>query len=75
MGLYLKKEDQRSQVQERVAAELQERLRTKASIEGKDHEPTILENQHETRKAGVVIAVLVVIFCIGLVWFALGVSS
>lgn len=75
MGLYLRNDDQRSQVQERVASELQERLKASALKTGDDHESTMLENQHTTRPAGVIIGILIILLCVGLIWFALSISS
>ena len=57
MGLFLRQDDQRSEVQKRVATELQERLR-QSSIKAGEVEPAFLENQHTTRNAGLLIVVL-----------------
>lgn len=73
MGLFLRQDEQRSEVQRRVATELQERLRA-AEAEKGEHEPAFMENQHQTRLAGVVIGLLILALCIALVIFALRIS-
>jgi cell division protein FtsX len=74
MGLFLRQDEQRSEVQTKVATELQERLRAKASIEQREVEPGLLENQHQTRKAGMVIIVLIVILMVAVAAFAVKLS-
>ncbi len=63
MALFIRRDEERSQLQTKVTAELQERMRKSAQVEGNDISKTsiALENQHETRGAGVIIAVLVVV--------------
>jgi len=73
MGLFLRQDEQRSEVQKRVATELQERMR-QSSIDQPEVDPAFLENQHQTRPAGVIIAVLIVLLCIAVVVFALRLS-
>lgn len=73
MGLFLRQDEQRSEVQKRVAAELQERLRQSTS-EQPEVDPAFLENQHTTRPAGAIIGVLLFLLCIALVAFALRLS-
>jgi len=68
MGLFLRQDGGRSELQTKLAAELQDRLKEKADIEHKKVDPAFLENQHETRPAGLVIMVLtgiiVVVVCV-----------
>lgn len=71
MGLFLRQDDTRSELQSKLAAELQERLKQKPELESKDVDPAFLENQHETRPAGMIIMVLVVLLSIALVVLAL----
>lgn len=62
MALFLRQNENRSELQQRVAAELQEKLRSTPHIEDTDKQKAaILENQHQTRGAGVLIAVLTLI--------------
>lgn len=59
MGLFLRQDENRSELQSRIATELQQKLRDKPDIEQDAVEPRFLENQHETRTAGVVISLLI----------------
>lgn len=74
MGLFLRQDEQRSEVQTKVAAELQERLRAKAAIEQAEVEPRMLENQHQTRKAGMIIAILMFVLMIAVIALAVKLS-
>jgi cell division protein FtsX len=74
MGLFLRQDEQRSEVQQRVAAEMQERLRKSSLEKQKDVEPAFLENQHTTRKAGMIIIVLVGLLCVAVVVYAIRIS-
>lgn len=73
MGLFLRQDEQRSDVQKRVATELQERLRNTA-IKSGEVDPAFLENQHTTRYAGVIIGILIIILCAALIIFAVSIS-
>lgn len=72
MGLFIRQDENRSELQSKIIAELQEKARSKAAIEGepKEVEPTMLENQHETRTAGVVISLLVIALVIMIIFIA-----
>lgn len=74
MGLFLRQDEQRSEVQKRVATELQERLRQTKPVETGDSEPTMLENQHTTRIAGMVIIILVAVLMIAVIAYAISIS-
>jgi hypothetical protein len=71
MGLFLRQEDNRSELQTRIAAELREKLAKKQGIEHKEPEPAFLDDQHQTRPAGMILIVLAVILVIAIVLFAL----
>lgn len=71
MGLFLRQDGGRSELQTKLAAELQDRLKEKTDIEHKKVDPAFLENQHETRPAGMVIMVLVGVLMIAIVILAL----
>lgn len=64
MALFLKQDEQRSQLQTKISADLKERLKDRQSITQNEQDPAILDNQHQTRGAGVLIAVLVLILLI-----------
>ncbi|HEX8390027.1 MAG TPA: hypothetical protein VF597_01250 [Candidatus Saccharimonadales bacterium] len=70
MGLFLRQDEQRSEVQQRVATELEDRLRARAKDEP-EHESTMLEGQHTTRRSGMVIIVLMALLVIAIVALAL----
>jgi hypothetical protein len=49
MGLFLNQNEQRSELQSKIAADLQERLRTEAvETSDKKPQPAILDNQQQT---------------------------
>ena len=74
MGLFLRQDEQRSDVQQRVAAELQERLRKASSVNHEEVEPAFLENQHTTRNAGMIIIVLLALVSAAVVVYAIRIS-
>ena len=62
MGLFLRQNENRSELQTRIAAELQEKLRATPQLDDPDMQNAkLLENQHETRPAGMIIGLLVVV--------------
>ena len=61
MALFLNNKDNRSELQNRLASELQERLKQKQLREYDKPEPSMLEGQHTTRTAGLIIVVVAVI--------------
>ena len=68
MGLFLRQDDNRSELQSRVAAELQEKIRTTPLPDAEPTESQFLANQHHTRFAGVVIAILTFILILVAIW-------
>lgn len=74
MGLFLRQDEQRSEVQKKVATELQERLRQNSLQDQKEVDPAFLENQHTTRKAGMISIVLVALLFIALIVYAIRIS-
>lgn len=74
MGLFLRQDEQRSEVQKKVATELQERLRQTTPVETGDSEPKMLEDQHTTRWSGVVIMILLMFLFIAVIVFAVRIS-
>ena len=71
MALFLKQDETRSELQQRVAAELQAKLKETPDIANDKPDPAILDNQHETRIAGKVILVLFVLLGIAIILLAL----
>lgn len=75
MGLFLRQDEQRSDLQNRVATELQERLRTTDTDKTlNDHEPAFMENKHQTKLSGMIIIVLLVLLMATIVVFALRIA-
>lgn len=72
MGLFIGQNEKRSELQSKIVADLQQKVRATGSVEGesKEPEPTLLENQHETRTAGVVIGLLLVVLVIVIIFIA-----
>ena len=64
MGLFLRQNEDRSELQTRVAAGLQEKLRSTSIEPTEPPEQQFLANQHHTRTAGVVITLLVFLLII-----------
>ena len=67
MGLLLRKEDDRTQLQTKVAADLQQRLAATQPVETHKPEPAILADQHRTRMIGMVISILLVVLVLAVV--------
>jgi hypothetical protein len=63
MGLYINREEKRSQLQEKLAADLKNKL-SSSTIKADETDPAFLEDAHQTRPAGMVIIVLVVMLII-----------
>lgn len=74
MALYVKRDEQRSQLQEKVATELQERLRSK-DISAKEVDPAFLENAHQTRPAGMIIMILLFLMALVIVWIMVSIVT
>lgn len=74
MAMFLRQDEQRSEVQKRVATELQERLRSAPPAEPADLAPVTLEHHHPTRRAGMIIMVLLLLLSIAVIAFAVSIS-
>ena len=61
MGLFLNSQETRTELQERIAAELQARQKDQPKIKAEEVDPAFLEHQHHTRLAGVLIVVLSIV--------------
>jgi len=68
MGLFIRNTEQESQLQSRITADLRTRSQKTLDIKAKETEPTILEDQHQTRIGGVIIIVLCLIVLVTLFW-------
>lgn len=63
MALYIKKDDERSDLQQKIASELQDKLHT-SSVEAEEVDPAFLDGNHQTRPAGMIIMVLLLLVAI-----------
>lgn len=63
MALFVRQDENRSQLQEKLAAELKDKLKS-SQIQSADTKPVILENDHTTRPAGMLIIALIAIFIV-----------
>lgn len=72
MALFVNRDEQRSQLQEKLAMELKQKLKDQ-DIKAKETDPAILDDVHETRPAGLIIAALLVCLVVvaGVVIFVL----
>lgn len=63
MGLFLRQDQERSEIQSKVIADLQAKIRntTSPEAEADPPEPAYLENQHETHPQNVIVTVLFVV--------------
>ncbi|HEX4662117.1 MAG TPA: hypothetical protein VH144_00720 [Candidatus Saccharimonadales bacterium] len=70
MALFIRQDEQRSQLRAKVTADLQDRMKKTSSIEPTDvsKDATILQNQHQTKGRGIIIAIIVVIIIIAALW-------
>jgi len=69
MGLFIGQNEKRSELQSKIIADLQQKARQTSSLEGlAEPEPVFLEDQHETRTAGVVIGLLLFVLGIAVVF-------
>lgn len=70
MALFVNREQQRTQLQEKLAADLKNKL-NHANVRAEDTPSTMLENNHQTRPAGMLIALLLVVLVIAVVAFVI----
>lgn len=75
MGLFLRQEDTRSELQSKIATELREKLQNQQNVDNKKPDPAFLENQHQTRPAGMILMILGFILVVTLVVFVLRMSG
>lgn len=68
MGLFVNNQGQRTELQTKVAADLQDRLKTKTAIEADKTDPAFLDNTNQTRIAGPIIALLLAVTVIAAVF-------
>lgn len=67
MALFLNNKDNRTELQNRLASELNERMKQKKALEYEKPEPAILENQHTTKLGGLIAIITISVIAIGLI--------
>lgn len=68
MGLFLKQTEQRSELQSKIASDLQERLKARAmEPSGTKPQPAILDDQRQTSPLALVWILLIIVALIGAV--------
>lgn len=75
MGLFLRQDVARSEMQSKIAADLKERLKDRALVPEVEHEPAILDGQHETRPAGLLISILLLVLLGFVIWLLLAMAG
>jgi hypothetical protein len=60
VGLFLRQDENRSELQSKVISDLQRKLHETSALEGdpSQPDPKFLENQHQTRPAGIIVGLL-----------------
>jgi hypothetical protein len=71
MALFVNQKEQRTQLQEKIAAELAERVKAKAPGGQSDVGEGILENSHESTNRSMLVVIVITIAVIALVAFVL----
>lgn len=66
MALYVKRDEKRNQLQEKIAADLKKKM-VKNEPKISEVDPAFLEQSHETRPAGMLIGALLLLICIVIV--------
>ena len=74
MALFLRQHEDRSKLQSKVAADLEERLKSREQIKVEKPDSAILEDQHTTRGLGVTVAVIVIL-TIGVIFWLVSSGS
>jgi type VI protein secretion system component VasF len=70
MALFLRRDDNRSELQTRVAAQLEDRLKTKQQeeVQYEKPEPAMLEQQETMNPVKIVITIAVILFVVLIFW-------
>jgi len=63
MALFIRQEEDQSALRTKITAELQERMRKTAQVEGDDvsKNSTALQNQHTTQRTGIIITAVAIV--------------
>jgi uncharacterized membrane protein YukC len=70
MALFIRQDEEQSQLRAKITADLQERMKKTALREGDDvsKNSTALENQHQTKGIGIIIAIVLILLAAALLY-------
>jgi hypothetical protein len=68
MALFIKREDQRTELQERIAAELRQKLKTESQLEYEKPENNIESTTHESEHLGPVLVIVGALVVLGVAY-------
>lgn len=68
MALFIRQQDQRSELQERIATELREKLKTESQLEYDKPVNNFEESSHESQQLGPVVILVIAIVLLGVAY-------
>lgn len=68
MALFIRQDDQRSELQERIAAELREKLKTEQNVTYEKPENNIESSTHESQNLGPIVVLVVAVVLLGVAY-------
>ncbi len=68
MALFIRQQDSRTELQQRVAAELREKLKNEKPLEYEKPENDVIKGTHESRHLGPVAVIVVALVVLGLLY-------
>jgi hypothetical protein len=71
MALFIRQQDQRTELQERIAAELREKLKTESQIEYEKPTSNIEDSTHESQYFGPVVILVIALVVLGVAYLLL----
>lgn len=71
MALFIRQQNERTELQERVAAELREKLKTEQNVTYEKPENTIISATHESQNLGPIVVLVVAVVFLGVAYLFL----
>lgn len=68
MALFIRQQDQRSELQERIAAELREKLKNEKQLQYEKPQSNIEDDSHESQHLGPVLVIVAALVFLGVVY-------
>ena len=68
MALFIRQQDHRTELQERIAAELREKLKTESKIEYEKPTSNIEDDTHESQYLGPVVVMVIALVVLGVAY-------